>query len=791
MKKHDPQLQSRFAHRVLEWRWPLLGLLLVVIGLSASGGRFLAFSTDYRVFFSKDNPQLNAFESLQNTYTKNDNVLLGIEPRQGGVFTAETLRAVREVTEAAWQIPYSIRVDSITNFQYTRAEEDDLIVEDLVKDPGALSTEDLLRVKNIALAEPLILRRLLNPDASMTAVNVTINLPGKANGETPEVTGHVRDMVDGFRAKYPDINFYMTGVVFMNNAFDEAGRGDMMTLIPFMYSLVIVLLWWFLRSFFSMLATILVVAFSVLTGMGLAGWGGILLTPIAANAPIIILTLGVADSIHILTTMLHEMRLGKSKRDALAESLRVNHQPVFITSLTTAIGFLSLNFSDSPPFRDLGNIVAIGVMAAYVYSVTLLPALMSLFPVKVRPLPESGRLPIDWLADRVIAHRRRWFFSMLAIMIVLVCMIPRIEIDERFNEYFDTRFDFRTDNDYIVSHLTGFESIEYSLGAGESGGIADPEFLKTVDRFADWYRQQPHVMWVGTLTDIMKRLNKNMHGDDPAWYRLPDRRDLAAQYLLLYELSLPFGLDLNNQINVDKSALRFTAVVDSVSTRESLELEARAQEWLKANAPASLQGPGASPLIMFSHIARRNVEAMMNGALLALVSITFIMAFALRSLKFGLVSIIPNLVPIAMTFGIWGFVFIYVGLSISVVAPVAFGIIVDDTVHFLSKYLRARRERRATPEEAVRYSFHTVGTALGITSFVLAAGFSVLAFSGFTMNFHLGVLTVIAIVCALAADFLFLPLLIMKLEETRHENVSRSFDKSDVAGPGLAPGGEG
>ena len=790
MNNHT-QEPSKFAGFIISWRWAVIFLMLFFIGMSASGGRFLAFSTDYRVFFSEDNPQLKAFENLQNTYTKNDNVLIAVEPKNGGVFTAETLAVVKEVTTAAWQIPYSIRVDSVTNYQHTRAEEDDLIVEDLVKAPSEMSASNLEEVKKIALAEPLLIYRLINEEASITAVNVTVNLPGKANEETPEVTRYVRDMVEQFRVKYPDQNFYMTGVVFMNNAFDEAGRGDMTTLIPIMYSLVIIMLWWMLRSFFSMLSTIFVVAFSVMTGMGLAGWSGILLTPISANAPIIILTLGVADSIHILTTMLHEMRMGRTKRDAIAESLRVNHQPVFITSLTTAIGFLSLNFSDSPPFQDLGNIVAIGVMAAYAYSVTLLPALMTMLPVKVKPMPESGRLPVDWLADSVIAHRKQWFVGMLAVVLVLLAMTPRIEIDERFNEYFDTRFDFRNDNDYIVANLTGFESIEYSIKAADSGGIADPEYLKIVDKFAEWYRAQPHVMYVGTLTDIMKRLNKNLHGDDSDWYKLPDKRDLSAQYLLLYELSLPFGLDLNNQINVDKSAIRFTAVLDNISTREGLALEDRAQEWLRQNAPEHMWSTGSSPLIMFSHIAKRNVEAMMSGAVLALILISLILAMALRSMKFGLVSMIPNLMPIAMTFGIWAVSFKYVGLSISVVAPVALGIIVDDTVHFLSKYLRARRERKATPAEAVRYSFHTVGSALGITSLVLAVGFSILAYSGFTMNFHLGVMTVISIACALAADFLFLPPLLMKLEEKDHEKIHSGFSRSDVVSPGLASGGEG
>ena len=165
---------------------------------------------------------------------------------------------------------------------------------------------------------------------------------------------------DDYRAKYPDIDFRLTGIVFMNNAFGESSRRDMKTLVPIMYLLIIVVMAVVLRSFWGTLAVVLVIAFSSMTAMGLAGWLGILLTPISANAPNIILTLAIADSIHVLITLFHEMRAGRPKREALIESLRVNHQPVFITSATTAIGFLSLNFSDSPPFRDLGNIVAMG-----------------------------------------------------------------------------------------------------------------------------------------------------------------------------------------------------------------------------------------------------------------------------------------------------------------------------------------------------------------------------------------------------------------------------------------------
>ena len=761
-----------FGSWVIRFRWLILPTTLLLVLVAASGARFLGFSTDYRVFFSKDNPQLLAFETLQNTYTKNDNVMFAVEPKDGKVFTRETLAAIEDITRASWKIPYSIRVDSVTNFQYTWADGDDLVVQDLVENAHGFTDAQLKKVQAVALAEPLLLNRLITRKSNITGINVTINRPQKTITETPEVTAFAREMEDKFQKKYPDINIYLTGVVFMDNAFNEAGEGDMKSLIPVMYGIVLIIMALSLRTFWGTFTTILIMAFSILTGMGLAGWSGILLTPISANAPTIILTLAVADSIHILVTLFYEMRHGKPKYEAIRESLRVNHQPVFITSLTTAIGFLSLNFSDSPPFRDLGNIVAVGVMAAYVYSVFFLPAMMAILPLRVKKVSSSHNGFIDALGDWVIHNRNLLFWGMIIIITFLSIQIPRNIIDEKFNEYFDTRYQFRLDNDYVEEHLTGFESIEYSLGAGESGGISNPEYLNKLEEFADWYRQQPGVMYVSTLTDTMKRLNKNMHGDDESYYRLPEERDLSAQYLLLYELSLPFGLDLNNQINIDKSSTRFTAILESISTQEALDLENSAQEWLRKNAPPEMVSHGASPLIMFSHIAMRNIDSMMKGTALALLLISAILIAVLRSFKLGFISTIPNLVPMIMTFGIWGWMVGEIGLAVSVVAPVALGIIVDDTVHFLSKFRRARMELGKSTEEAVRYSFHTVGTALFLTSVILVCGFLVLTFSGFRMNVQLGYMTTISILCALLADFLFLPALLMKLDRATTGNKS-------------------
>jgi len=754
-----------YAEWLIRWRYLVMIATVILVAAAASGARFLTFKTDYRVFFSDDNPQMLAFEQLQNTYTKTDNVLFILAPKDKTVFKPGTLAAVAHLTEASWQMPYSLRVDSLTNYQHTEADGDDLIVADLVPDPSELDDATLERIETIAVNEPLLVHRLISPDGQVTGVNVTIQLPDNGNGqEVPEITAFARDLAEKVKAENPDMDVYLTGMVIMNNSFPEVSIHDQQTLVPIMFAVVLLTLVLLLHSFTATIGTFLVIIFTILSAMGLAGWLGIALTPPSASSPTVILTLAVADCVHVLVTLLYSMRRGLDKTSAIVESIRINMQPIFLTSLTTVIGFLSLNFSDAPPFGDLGNIVAMGVTIAFILSVTFLPAFMHLLPVRVKPHTERSTLMVDRFANFVVARRNFLFWGMGIIVLTLVSLIPRNELNDEFVKYFDESVDFRTATEFATENLTGIYTIDYSLGTGENGGINEPEFLHDVERFSNWYRDQPGVLHVNTLTDIMSRLNKNMHGDDEAWHRLPDSRELAAQYLLLYEMSLPYGLDLNNQIDINKSATRVTVTMESVSSNELLEMENRAQGWLHENAPYMKSG-GASPSVMFAYIGQRNIRSMLLGASVALVLISLILIFALRSLKIGLISLIPNLAPTAMGFGLWGLLYGQVGLGLSVVAGLTLGIVVDDTVHFLSKYLRARREQGLSSEDAVRYAFHTVGIALLVTTLVLIAGFMVLHQSAFKLNSDMGLLTAITIGLALIADFIFLPPLLMKLDK--------------------------
>lgn len=740
-----------------------MGLALLALLVIAAGARQLSFSNNYRIFFSPDNPELLTFERFQDTYTKNDNLFFVVFPSGGEVFTPRVAAAIEALTEAAWGIPYTSRVDSISNFQHSWAEGDDLTVDDLIRAADTLSPEALQDKRRVALAEPLLNGQLISPRAHASGVNVTLQYPEQSLTEVPRAVGAARQIAADIEARYPDVQVAITGISMLNNAFSESGQRDAATLIPFMYLALLVAMAAFLRSVWATVSALLVVAFSTVTAMGVAGYLGYTLDPISLVAPTIILTLAIADSVHLLVTLLTLIREGYTRTEALTESLRINFLPISITSLTTIVGFLALNFSDAPPFWALGNITAIGIAAAWCYTLLFLPAFLSIVPIDRL---QSGRRDytqraMSAFAGFVTRHHRPVLLASLATATLCIAFVPRIQLNDEWVKYFDESMTFRRDADFAMRELTGLYLVEYSLPALEAGGISEPAYLRQLDHFTSWLRQHPDVVHVYSYSDIIKRLNKNMHADGTDWYRLPDQRELAAQYLLLYELSLPYGLDLNDRISLDKSATRVTVTLRELTTAETRAFIDQAGQWLTTNLPSAMYAEPTGATVMFSYISQRNIESMLTGNVLAVALIALIMILALRSTGLGLMSLLPNTIPILMTFGLWGLLVGKIGMAAATVSATSLGIVVDNTVHFLTKYLRARREHNADKPQAIRYAFRTVGGAVLLNALILAAGFLVLTASTFKINEEMGLLTAMAIVIALLVDFFMLPALLM------------------------------
>ncbi|HAS6141788.1 TPA: MMPL family transporter [Vibrio vulnificus] len=755
--------------------WTLI-ISLIAIVATAMGAKNLYFRGDYNIFFDGSNAQLQAFDEIQTTFAKTDNIALVLAPKSGDVFDQRTLTQIQEMTEQAWQVPYSSRVDSLANYQHTEAVDDDLLVEDLLYQSYPLTAERIAKVRTIAMSEPLLVNALISEKGDVAVINITMQMPGMdETSEVNEVVAYVEQMLSHYRAQYPDVTIYKAGIIAMNHSFAMAAQNDSATLVPTMLLVILVFLTLMLRSFLSVLATLVVIIGAIVATLGIVGWAGMFLHVASVNVPTLIMTLAVADCVHVIASMRHFMRQGMPKSQAIHRSVTLNFVPIIITSVTTAIGFLMMNMSDSPVLRDFGNLSALGVMIACVLSVSLLPALLNLLPVRFSAKQAAKSSDImDKLADLVV-HRRNVLLPLSIVVIAgSAALIPYNKVNDESVKYFDTSSEFRQAADFMEQRISGMTTMSIAIKTHQSQGIASPEFLAVLGEFTHWLREQPETDHVASLSDIYKRLNKNMHGDDNAYYTLPAERELAAQYLLLYEMSLPFGLDLNNQVNVDKSSVKLQLTVKNLGSVELVALEERIFQWFASHAP-QYQVVASSPSLMFAHIGETNMSSMLSTLPITLILISALMIFALRSWRLGMISLVPNIAPAVIGFGLWALISGEINLGLSVVVTLTLGIVVDDAVHFLAKYQHARKAGQ-NAEQAVRYAFHTVGRALWITTVVLVAGFSVLAMSQFRLNSDMGQLSAIVIFVALVIDFVLLPSLLMRFDTAEYAQLDTTHE---------------
>lgn len=751
------------------WAWVLLCGALTL--LCASGLPGLRFSTDFHAYFSDDNPELQAQRALERHFGNRDSMVLAIAAEEGTLFRNDRLAALQALTEAMAELPWASGSSSLSNFYTPRAEGDEIRAEALIPE-GPFDEARLAALQQEALSEPRVLHGLLGRSGEVTAVIGYFDLPDvDPNAEVAEVNAAIAALAAEFERAHPGLRTYRIGSLAFNQAMADAAAYDQRHLFPLAFALMIGLLWICLRGLHLVGATVLVVLMATGTALGLAGHLGLHLTTASMAAPLIILTLSISDCVHVLASYTKLRGEGVDTAAAVEGALRVNLLGVSLTTLTTVIGFLSFNTNDSPPFRDLGNLVALGVSAAWVYALVFLPAWLLI----TSPTGHRLRsLDLSRLADIVIRHQRGLRWGGAVLLLGLVAAIPLNRFGDNYVKFFSPEIDFRQDTEFVGEHLMGVQYLEYAVPAGSEGGVSEPAYQQRLEAFADWLRTQPGVRKVSTLNELSKRIHQVMHEDDPAWYRLPESRELAAQYLLLFELALPSGSDLSHLVNFDRSVTRVTLGLEAMSNEEIRQLDARAQAWMATHWPPEMQATGTGIPVLFARIAQRNFESMLAGNVVTFCAVALVFMLAFASWRTGLISLIPNFAPMLAGFGLWGLTVGEVGMSLAVVVSLTLGIVVDDSIHFLARYSQGRKDLGLSPEAAIRHAYRDVGAALWITTLALTAGFACLALSSFLLTAHLGLLTSVIIVLALAADLIFLPALLLW------------FDRSPAASPSSA-----
>ncbi len=755
---------DRFTDLILKFRVLILVVTLFIVVVCSLGLPKIHVTSDYRIMFSEDFPQLLAFDKMQETFGQRDNIMIVLAPDDGDIFTNKTLDAIEQLTRAAWQTPFSRRVDSLTNFQDTYPDGDDLIVRPLAEDTLNLNATQIDEVRRIALNEPLLVNRIVSKKGHVTAVNITMNFPhGDISGHSAAVS-YVREMMIELETNSPWIKTYLTGEIMMGQSLQEAGAYDVATLFPIMFALILLVTYFFLRSLWAITSVTLVIILSTLAALGSSGHLGIEHSFLTGSSAVVILTLAVADSVHFLVTMFQELRRGTEKRQAIIESMRINLEPIFLTSITTGIGFLTLNFSESPPFRAMGNIVALGVAFAFLFSIVSLPALLSYLPIKPGKANDMGSRLMDRIADLAIKRRSELGTAFVLIFIFTAHGLSLNQFNDVFTKLFGEQLTFRQHTDFVEENLTGVMLVHHIVDSGQADGIFEAEYLADLDKLVHWYEAQPGVMHVESYSDIIRRLNRTIHGGQQLYYRTPDNPDLAAQYHLLYELSLPYGLDVNHLVDINRQTTRITVTMAGVESNTIVAADLNARAFAGENLPALSLGEGVGPSVMMGHMGKANGQSMISGAILAVSSISIVIMLVLRNIKLGVLSILPNIAPGVIGFGLWG---MFSGRLTFAAVPalvIAFGIVVDNTVHFLSKYLRARRLNNDSVKAAIHYSYHRVGTALGVNSSILISGFLVLLFSSVSINQFIGLMTALSLTISLAITYFILPTILMIID---------------------------
>jgi len=643
----------------------------------------------------------------------------------------------------------------------------------LLPDLAELNDEDLALIRQIALADEDITQNILSRDGEMALAVIKYKAGTDDQESRLSVARSVVQLRDSLRENYPGQEIYVLGRALFELDSYNAQIKDRNFLFPLVIAATILLKWFCLRSLSLSLAVFAVSFATVGLTVGTYGWLKIPFNQISNMGPLVVLTIAMADSVHIVSVYLQGLRRSLGKVDAMRESLAINFQPVTLATITTAMGFLCLNYCSSPGIYGFGNVVAIGVCWAFVVTFTLLPALVLLIPIRKVPEPLGVSGFIGGVSRLVERRSGLLFWASVVIITTTFALLPLNKIDfDRFS-FVDKDSDSHTVLRALSEKIGNDQSLVYSIDSGEYYGITQLEFLHQVEAFSQWLEDQPEASFVSSYANLLKTLNKAEHDNDENWAVLPEDNLQIIDYLVTYQLVQEIEPHMEPLFDPDYSAVRLVIGTSNLSNAGLLEFNDKIEQWIAENLPPQYAVMHGDRSILFARLDQSISMQLLQGFSLSFLLITVIMLIGLRSWRYGLLSIMPNLFPATIVFGVWGVVVGGLNPYILMLFSISIGLVVDDSVHMLSKYIFARR-RGDTPEPAVKYALDRAGSAITITTLSLATGTVILVFSNTFYYTNVAMLLTPIIVVALLLDLLFLPPLLLRFDNWWEGRRSRS-----------------
>ena len=757
-----------FAKLLIKYRYLSIGLVLIAVCLLATGLTKLTFNPDLETYFPEGHPAVIRYNEIDDMFIPTDNLIIAVHSNEGTLFNGDSLKVIEELTKKSWTIPYSVRVDSLTNYSYVKSVNDDLIVEPFIEEAEKKSIEFFEKRENLVAGEDIIYKSLISEDKKTSVVSIIVDPPGpNKEDQNSELINYILGFIEPIKESNENLDIRLLGNPYLDYISPRIVKAEMPVVMPLMLLLIFLIVFLMIRSYVAVLATFVVILMSLIATFGSIGILGSPLNQMVTTIPILIITLALADCIHLFSIYFQNRVKGISSKESMEKSLEMNIQPLFLTTISTCIGFLCLNFIEVAPLRDFGNAVAIGIGFAFIFTIFFIAPIVSFFEVKTASKVTKQTRFSTSVGSFILKNGNKLIFSITSISFLILLCIPMNELDENPTQMYAEGFtSFSSDTLWLDEKLSVTFPVNF-LATNKEGQVSDPDFLKILDKFSVWLEEREQVNHVTSLANNMKNLNKSMHGDDPEWKKIPENADLSAQYLFFYEMSLPMGLDLNSSISQDRKSTKISATLKDMSANEFKEFNNEVLGYLQQNNLENMISEPSSFRVIFTYMVEAIVNSLLYGLFIGILLITLIIGLFFRSYLLPALSIFPNILPIGMGFGLWGLFVGDVGFMVAVGMGSTLGVIVDFTVHFLSKYELARKEFKKSVEESVIYSFETVGFALIIMTVVLALGFSVLNLVTFIPIQDFAKFSVICFIGGLIINFLFLPNLLMKFDKRK------------------------
>lgn len=748
-----------------------LATLLLIPLLLFTGGTIPFDNSTSRYFIAGD-PTLADYDRLLDLFGDNEYLLVGIEATEDeDIFSAEAMSALLQISDFLEFHPSVTQLRSLTTYQYLSANSFSLSTEYLIEDTPSLASDpqEIARVKDILADEDLALGTLVTEDFRHTRIAARVEYREETSEHKIELVQDLYQFVEeqGL-AEAENYRLHLSGYPLVNERFETVSAEDTAFLIPIMITVMVLILFLSFRSLAATLLPWFVIASGLLLLLELQYYLGIPHTTIdsAALAPTLII-IGVGITVHVLLEFFRCCHRGEAGPVAAKEAIRHIWMPAFFTAITTSAGFLALSVTRILPIREFALLGAMGPLLLFFFSLTVLPAMLSY----IKTLPTgTDRIMAEGVISRftrkvpdiTYKYRRTILAIGAGIIIFTAWNLPNAEVDNNYVTLFKAESQTRQDIEYFDDVFRGMMTLDLILDAGEAEGIKSPEFLRDMEEIQIWLSQHDKLGKVNSLVDYLKEINQSLNSDDPDYYELPESRELAAQFLLLYESS-GANEDLSDIRDFDN---RYARMVVPVINLPASEMQAELNDvraYMESNF-AHLNPVLTGTMVLYTVQDIYTAEGMVQSFLIALTVISLFFIFLFRSIRYGLLSIIPSVMPILLAASIAGFLDIYLDQSAVIVFAMTMGIAVDDAIHVMNRYLSIRRSGAST-QHAIQRAMHESGRAVVFSSMVLVFGFSVLCFGSFTTVIYVGLFGSIIMALALLGDLVFLPAILYTVDD--------------------------